>query len=131
MFLFYVNNRARDVCMKQKKNYSFFSFFFFTYQIYTHKYIYIYINKRQRLWNICFYLKTKHVLSCSRMSSTSGQQVRPVIECFCQILSLHGFSSITPEIFRLAKFNRNEAVSLKTFVFNKINPLFRQFHYGV
>ncbi|CAF3189262.1 unnamed protein product [Rotaria sp. Silwood2] len=43
------------------------------------------------------------------MSSTSTQQVRPVIECFCQILSLYGFSPITPEIFRLAKFNRNEA----------------------
>ena len=43
----------------------------------------------------------------SRMSS---EQVRPVIECFCQILSLNGFSTITSEIFRLAKFDRNEAV---------------------
>ncbi|CAF4092739.1 unnamed protein product [Rotaria magnacalcarata] len=43
------------------------------------------------------------------MSTTSTQQVRPVIECFCQIISLHGFTLITPEIFRLAKFNRNEA----------------------
>ncbi|CAF1315482.1 unnamed protein product [Adineta steineri] len=43
------------------------------------------------------------------MSSNSVQQIRPVIECFCQILSLYGFSSVTPEIFRLAKFNRNEA----------------------
>ncbi|CAM4745380.1 unnamed protein product [Rotaria magnacalcarata] len=45
------------------------------------------------------------------MSTTSTQQVRPVIECFCQIISLHGFTSITPEIFRLAKFNRNEATT--------------------
>ena len=44
------------------------------------------------------------------MSSTSAQQVRPIIESFCQILSLYGFSSITPEIFRLAKFNHNDAV---------------------
>ncbi|CAF1442640.1 unnamed protein product [Rotaria sp. Silwood1] len=43
------------------------------------------------------------------MSSNSTQQVRPIIECFCQILSLYGFSPITPELFRLAKFNRNEA----------------------
>jgi hypothetical protein len=44
------------------------------------------------------------------MSATSTQQIRPIIECFCQILSSYGFSPITPEIFRLAKFNRNEAV---------------------
>ncbi|CAF0741068.1 unnamed protein product [Adineta steineri] len=42
------------------------------------------------------------------MSSNSVQQIRPVIECFCQILSLYGFSSVTPEIFRLAKFNGHE-----------------------
>jgi hypothetical protein len=69
------------------------------------------------------------------MSSTSVQQIRPVIECFCQILSSYGFSSITPEIFRLAKFNRNEAVRFarnkKVFLLNKINQLFRPFHYGV
>ncbi|CAF1436501.1 unnamed protein product, partial [Adineta ricciae] len=34
---------------------------------------------------------------------------RPIIECFCKILSFYGFTPITPEIFRLAKFNRNEA----------------------
>jgi hypothetical protein len=51
-------------------------------------------------------------MSYSRMTSNTAQQVRPIIECFCQILSSHGFSSITPEIFRLAKFNRDEAVSL-------------------
>lgn len=45
----------------------------------------------------------------SRMSS---EQIRPVIECFCQILSLYGFSEITSETFRLAKFDRNEAVRL-------------------
>ncbi|CAF0993367.1 unnamed protein product [Rotaria sordida] len=50
------------------------------------------------------------------MSSTSTQQVRPVIECFCQILSLYGFSPITPEIFRLAKFNHNEAVRFNELV---------------
>lgn len=44
------------------------------------------------------------------MSTTSIQQIRPVIECFCQILSFYGFSPMTSEIFRLAKFNRNEAV---------------------
>ncbi len=55
-------------------------------------------------------------MSHSRMSSTSTQQVRPVIECFCQILSLYGFSPITPEIFRLAKFNRNEAVRSSQYV---------------
>ncbi|CAF1005748.1 unnamed protein product [Adineta steineri] len=39
----------------------------------------------------------------------SSEQVRPVIECFCQILSSYGFSTITSEIFRLAKFDQNEA----------------------
>ena len=48
--------------------------------------------------------------SCSRMSSSSVQQVRPVIECFSQFLSLYEFSPITSETFRLAKFNRDEAV---------------------
>ena len=48
------------------------------------------------------------------MTSNSTQQIRPVIECFCQILSSHGFSGITPEIFRLAKFDRDEAVSRLT-----------------
>jgi hypothetical protein len=43
----------------------------------------------------------------SRMSS---EQVRPVIECFCQMLSLYGYSTISSEVFRLAKFDRNEAV---------------------
>ncbi|UJR32081.1 hypothetical protein I4U23_019549 [Adineta vaga] len=41
----------------------------------------------------------------------SPEQIRPVIECFCQILSLHGFSVITSEIFRMAKFNQNEATA--------------------
>lgn len=55
-------------------------------------------------------------------SSSSIQQVRPVIECFCQILSLYGFSSITPEIFRLAKFNRDEAVeSLWRLIYELLN----------
>ena len=45
------------------------------------------------------------------MTTNPSQQIRPIIECFCQILSSHGFSTITPEIFRLAKFNRDEAVS--------------------
>ena len=49
-------------------------------------------------------------LTLEKMSSSSVQQIRPVIECLCQILSLHGFSTITPEVFRLAKFNRDEAV---------------------
>jgi hypothetical protein len=49
-------------------------------------------------------------MSYSRMSS---EQVRPVIECFCQILSFYGFSTITSETFRLAKFDRNEAVRLE------------------
>jgi hypothetical protein len=49
-------------------------------------------------------------MSYSRMTTNAAQQIRPIIECFCQILSSHGFSSITPEIFRLAKFNRDEAV---------------------
>jgi hypothetical protein len=73
-------------------------------------------------------------MSCSRMSSSSAQQVRPVIECFCQILSLYGFSPITPEIFRLAKFNRNEAVrftEIKMILLSKKKQLFRPFHYGV
>ncbi|CAF1220509.1 unnamed protein product [Adineta ricciae] len=39
----------------------------------------------------------------------SSEQVRPVIECFCQILSLHGFSMITFETFQLAKFNQNQS----------------------
>ncbi|UJR14670.1 hypothetical protein I4U23_001663 [Adineta vaga] len=43
------------------------------------------------------------------MTSNPPQQIRPVIECFCKILSFYGFSSITPEILRLAKFNRTEA----------------------
>ncbi|CAF0912369.1 unnamed protein product [Adineta ricciae] len=39
----------------------------------------------------------------------SSEQVRPVIECLCQILSLHGFSMITFETFQLAKFNQNQS----------------------
>ncbi len=46
----------------------------------------------------------------SRMST---EQVRPIIDCFCQILSLYGFSTITSDVFYWAKFDRNEAVRLQ------------------
>ena len=44
----------------------------------------------------------------SRMTS---DQVRPVIECFCQILSFYGFSPVDSDTFQSAKFDRPEAVS--------------------
>lgn len=40
----------------------------------------------------------------------SLEEVRPVIKCFCQILSSYGFSRITSEIFVLAKYDQNDAV---------------------
>ncbi|CAF3956922.1 unnamed protein product, partial [Rotaria sp. Silwood2] len=40
----------------------------------------------------------------------SSEEVRPVIDCFCQILSLYGFSMITSETFCLAKYDQNEAI---------------------
>jgi hypothetical protein len=61
----------------------------------------------------------------------SSEQVRPIIDCFCQILSLYGFSNLTSDIFYLAKFDQNQAV--RRIEKNKIflqNALFRQFHYG-
>ena len=68
------------------------------------------------------------------MTSNPPQQIRPIIECFCKILSFHGFTPITPEIFRLAKFNRNEAVRISNShvaLFRQYRMLFRLFHYGV
>ncbi len=63
-------------------------------------------------------------MSYSRMTTNAAQQIRPIIECFCQILSSHGFSSITPEIFRLAKFDRNEAVRFNRIIItNRMNYL--------
>ena len=44
----------------------------------------------------------------------SLEQSHPVIECFCQLLFLYGFSTITLEIFLSAKYDRNEAVSLNS-----------------
>ncbi|CAF0775279.1 unnamed protein product [Didymodactylos carnosus] len=38
-------------------------------------------------------------------------QVRPIIDCFCQILSKHGFSKLSSETFRLAKFDQPEAAA--------------------
>ncbi len=43
----------------------------------------------------------------------TSEQVRPVIDCFCQILSLYGFSTITSEMFYAAKLDRNDAVRLR------------------
>jgi hypothetical protein len=43
----------------------------------------------------------------------SSEQIHPVIDCFCQILSLYGFSTITSDIFYSAKFDQNQAVRLK------------------
>ncbi|CAF4163384.1 unnamed protein product [Rotaria socialis] len=37
------------------------------------------------------------------------KEVRPVINCFCQILSSYGFSMITSEMFCLAKYDQSEA----------------------
>jgi hypothetical protein len=51
----------------------------------------------------------------------SSEPIRPVIDCFCQILSLYGFSTITSDIFHLAKFDDNEAVRLKREGVNKKN----------
>ncbi|CAF2027117.1 unnamed protein product [Rotaria magnacalcarata] len=39
----------------------------------------------------------------------SLEEVRPVINCFCQILSSYGFSMITSEMFCLAKYDQSEA----------------------
>lgn len=44
---------------------------------------------------------------CSRMSL---EGVRAVIDNFCQILSLYGFSTINTEIFYAAKADRMDAV---------------------
>ena len=69
-------------------------------------------RERERTMTMCMFR--------FRMSSSASQQVRPVIECLCQILSSYGFSPVTPEVFRLAKFDRDEAVSvasaLETFI---------------
>jgi len=64
----------------------------------------------------------------SRMSS---EQVRPIIDCFCQILSLYGFSNITSDVFYSAKFDQDQAVRIdnKNRIFFS-NKLFRLFHYG-
>ncbi|CAF1373937.1 unnamed protein product [Rotaria sordida] len=52
----------------------------------------------------------------------SLEEVRPIIDCFCQILSLHGFSIITSETFRLAKYDQNEAtVPLYKLIFELIH----------
>jgi len=42
---------------------------------------------------------------------TSNEQIRPIIDCFCQILSLYGFSSMTVEHFLAAKFDQKTIVS--------------------
>lgn len=38
-------------------------------------------------------------------------QIKGVIEAFCHILQKHGFSELNAEDFRLAKYNKPEAVS--------------------
>jgi hypothetical protein len=40
------------------------------------------------------------------------EQVRPILECLCQILSFYGFSTITCKDFHLAELDRNEAVRM-------------------
>ncbi len=47
----------------------------------------------------------------------TSEQVRPILDCFCQILSLDGFSTMTSNVLHSAKFDRNEAVRLKILLF--------------
>lgn len=69
----------------------------------------------------------------SSLDMTSPEQIRPIIECFCQILSLYGFSSIKVDDFLGAKFDEKQPVSLTSnFRTNESlsNVLIRQLHSG-
>ena len=63
-------------------------------------------------------------------SRMSIEQVRPILDCFCQILSLNEFSTISSNVLYAAKFDRNDAVRLKIYYYSDNIDYYRQYHYG-
>lgn len=64
-----------------------------------------------------FYLLVEVALlrMASKPTKVASAKIRDAIGAMCQFLSLSGFSPISPETIRQAKFDKTEAVSLVFF----------------